>query len=169
MSPHLLLVALGPVQEFIAQARRTRDLWFGSHLLSEISRAAARALVEQGAELFFPALSRDDPELAPCPSPLRSSGQPPLAIVNKIFARVSGDPRQFAEAARGAALSEWKRAADRVRHDGRRSKLLAPGINPTWDEQIDDMVEFYAMWVPMRGGYAEAREILEETLGPVIN
>ena len=45
MSGHLLLVTIGPVQEFIAQARRTRDLWYGSHLLSELARAGARALV----------------------------------------------------------------------------------------------------------------------------
>ena len=43
---HLLLVSLGPVQDFIAQARRSRDLWFGSHLLSELSRAAAKSLAE---------------------------------------------------------------------------------------------------------------------------
>lgn len=42
MTTHLLQIVLGPVQEFIAQARRTRDLWYGSHLLYEVSRAAAR-------------------------------------------------------------------------------------------------------------------------------
>jgi len=31
MSHTLLLVAIGPVQQFIGQARRMRDLWFGSH------------------------------------------------------------------------------------------------------------------------------------------
>ena len=39
MTGHLLAIALGPVQEFISAARRTRDLWFGSYLLSEISKA----------------------------------------------------------------------------------------------------------------------------------
>ena len=53
MTAHLLLVTLGPVQDFIAQARRTRDLWYGSHLLSELGRAAARALVGGGAEVFL--------------------------------------------------------------------------------------------------------------------
>jgi hypothetical protein len=37
----LLLITIGPVQEFIAAARRSRDLWFGSWLLSELSKAAA--------------------------------------------------------------------------------------------------------------------------------
>jgi hypothetical protein len=50
MTAHLLLVTLGPVQDFIAQARRTRDLWYGSHLLSELGRAAARVLADGGLD-----------------------------------------------------------------------------------------------------------------------
>jgi CRISPR-associated protein Cmr2 len=42
MTDYLLALSIGPVQNFIAAARRTRDLWFGSHVLSEISKAAAR-------------------------------------------------------------------------------------------------------------------------------
>ena len=57
---HLLAISVGPVQEFIAAARRTRDLWFGSYLLSEISRAVAKAVENQGGRLIFPASS--DPE-----------------------------------------------------------------------------------------------------------
>ena len=41
---HLLGIHIGPVQEFIAAARRSRDLWFGSWLLSELSKAAARGI-----------------------------------------------------------------------------------------------------------------------------
>ncbi len=54
MTAHLLVIALGPVQDFISAARRTRDLWFGSYLLSEISKAAARAVRKAGGELIFP-------------------------------------------------------------------------------------------------------------------
>jgi CRISPR-associated protein Cmr2 len=38
MTSHLLQLSVGPVQELIAAAQRTRDLWFGSFLLSEISK-----------------------------------------------------------------------------------------------------------------------------------
>ena len=87
MTAHLLLVMLGPVQEFIAQARRTRDLWFGSHLLSELSRRAARAMVDGGAQLVFPALTKGHPEIEPCSGPLRED-RPPLNIANKLLAEV---------------------------------------------------------------------------------
>jgi CRISPR-associated protein Cmr2 len=47
MSQHLWIISIGPVQEFIASARRSRDLWFGSWLLSELSKAAALRIVTQ--------------------------------------------------------------------------------------------------------------------------
>ena len=54
---YLFLVNIGPVQGFIASARRTRDLWFGSWLLSELSKAAAQEIVNAGTRnsLIFPA------------------------------------------------------------------------------------------------------------------
>jgi len=39
--PHVLVISFGPIQDFIASARRCQDLWFGSYLLSELARATA--------------------------------------------------------------------------------------------------------------------------------
>ena len=44
LKPSLLLFQLGPVQEFIAQARSTRDLWSGSYLLSWLMAHAMKAI-----------------------------------------------------------------------------------------------------------------------------
>lgn len=41
---YLISIAIGPVQEFIASARRSRDLWFGSWLLSELSKVDATVI-----------------------------------------------------------------------------------------------------------------------------
>lgn len=46
---------LGPVQSFVAQARRTRDFWAGSFLLSYLSAVAMRAVQKQHGEILFPA------------------------------------------------------------------------------------------------------------------
>lgn len=56
--PALLAVSLGPVQEFIAAARSTSDLWASSHLLSRIAWEAMRVICEQlGPEaILFPRL-----------------------------------------------------------------------------------------------------------------
>ena len=92
MTRYLLLVTVGPVQDFIAQARRTRDFWYGSHLVSELSRKAAMAIVAQGGQLIFPALDQsiqsELDELSVCLSPSRKSGKPPLNIANKILAEL---------------------------------------------------------------------------------
>ncbi|CAN5359955.1 hypothetical protein BH23VER1_BH23VER1_27090 [soil metagenome] len=44
LHPALLLFQIGPVQEFIAQARSTRDLWSGSYLLSWLVAAVIAKL-----------------------------------------------------------------------------------------------------------------------------
>lgn len=53
---HLLIVAISPVQRFIAAARRMRDLAYGSQLLSDLGEALADELEKNHrADLVFPA------------------------------------------------------------------------------------------------------------------
>src|SRR5690349_15551057 len=47
----MLLFSLGPVQTFIAQARKTRDLWIGSLLLSKLMEAAMDGIA---GKVIFP-------------------------------------------------------------------------------------------------------------------
>ncbi|MCX8004563.1 MAG: type III-B CRISPR-associated protein Cas10/Cmr2 [Burkholderiaceae bacterium] len=53
-----MAVSLGPVQDFIAAARSTSDLWAGSHLLARLSWEAMRVICERcGPEaILFPRL-----------------------------------------------------------------------------------------------------------------
>lgn len=57
-NPALLVVSFGPVQEFIAQARSTSDLWAGSHLLSMIAWEGMKVICEMyGPDaIIFPQL-----------------------------------------------------------------------------------------------------------------
>ncbi len=55
MPDAVLRFTFGPVQGFIAEARRTADLFAGSRILAELARAAAQALQSAGAELVYPA------------------------------------------------------------------------------------------------------------------
>lgn len=59
MLPHsgtLLLFSIGPVQDFIAAARSTRDLWSGSYLLSTLIAEALRIIQndQSSAAVVFP-------------------------------------------------------------------------------------------------------------------
>src|SRR5260370_42700408 len=44
MNTYMLMFSLGPVQSFISQARKTRDLWIGSFLLSKLMEAAMEGI-----------------------------------------------------------------------------------------------------------------------------
>lgn len=62
MQKYLMTIALGPVQEFIAAARRTADLTAGSKLLVELARHLATHLVQHHhADLIFPASTKSVP------------------------------------------------------------------------------------------------------------
>jgi len=151
MSDFLLSISLGPVQDFIAAARRTRDLWFGSHVLSEMSKAAAKEVSGKGAQLIFPSPS-DMSKLEPGSD---------FTAPNKILALVPEglDPRVIADQARKAAEKRWDGFAERALENSGK----IPIDRSIWDDQIHDLIEFYSAWVPWTGpsGYCQARERLE--------
>jgi CRISPR-associated protein Cmr2 len=145
MTAHLLVLSIGPVQDFITAARRTRDLWFGSFLLSEISKAAARAVKEAHGQLIFPA-----PEN---PAALNETSE--LNVANVILAELSESlkPEDIRQAAYDAAQKCWKGHAEAAR-------IAAKGLveETIWADQIDDVIEFYAAWTSVSPSYKEARE-----------
>ena len=165
MSEHLLLVSLGPVQDFIAQARRTRDLWFGSHVLSEVSKAAAKAIAGHDTTLVFPALDRGADALEPCNQVRRAQGEMPYNVANKLAAVVhaGADPGDVARAARAAArerLETWGQGV--LAHE---TALVDPAAQAAAGEQLATLLEVRAVWAPMdAGGYAGARERAEADL-----
>ncbi len=150
---HIVSLSLGPVQDFIASARRCRDLWFGSWLLSELSKAAAQAVHEEGATLIFPSPATLD-ELAPASD---------LNVANKIIALCS-TPQAVAEKAEDAArlrLDEIANGAfDRVREDPRFLEEVAC-------KQIGDLLEW--TWASVRvaseAEFASARRQVESLMG----
>ncbi|NQW49249.1 MAG: type III-B CRISPR-associated protein Cas10/Cmr2 [Planctomycetes bacterium] len=169
MTQAVLVMTIGPVQDFIAQARRSRDLWFGSHALSEVSRAAARAAAEiSGVELVFPALAKGDAELSPCDAAVHDlTGKPPLNIGNHLLAVVpAGEAAAVADAMKQAAVVRWKQLAGAARKKAGKIALLADGIDAVWDEQIDSLLEISAASAPFAtaNGYADARQAAERAL-----
>lgn len=59
MTDRVLHFTLGPVQSFVAQARRTRDLWAGSFLLSWLAGQAMKVVTANGGTILVPDLSND--------------------------------------------------------------------------------------------------------------
>ncbi len=145
MTKHLFLVTLGPVQDFIAAARRTRDLWFGSWLLSDLARVAAQQIEQSaGARLIFPAqLPTNNAE---------------ANVANKILAIVTVEPAtlgaQVEQAVRNRLLDLWKDA---------RGQIKGPINDAAAQAQMSDLPEVYWAAVELNddADYAQARRQIE--------
>ena len=156
---HLFVLSIGPVQDFIAAARRTRDLWFGSHLLSELARTAARTLLADGAQLIFPAPENKD-DLA------ESSDLP---VANVVLAEIPSEsrhrPLQLADRCREAVQAHWLNFAEEAYSEAQR-RSRGSVTDSIWQEQARDVIETFAAWVPLAAAdtYTSARKRLMSLL-----
>jgi CRISPR-associated protein Cmr2 len=57
---HLFLFTIGPVQSFIAQARKTQDLYAGSQILSRLVKAAIKEVPNWKDKVVFPILNDEN-------------------------------------------------------------------------------------------------------------
>lgn len=150
MTDYLIAISLGPVQDFIAAARKTRDLWAGSRLLSELSRAAARRLAaEEGVQLIFPS-----------PNALEAEA----GVANKLLVVAHTEtPGGVAAVARTAAQQELQQHAHRALAAAQRAGLSVD--QTAFRVQIEDFLEWHAAWVPISpDDYAGARTRVERLL-----
>jgi len=117
MSKSLLKLQIGPVQEFIAQARSTRDLWSGSYLLSWLMAAGIAKLLKEGGELIFPA-EIGQPLIEFHKIGTKGDNQKALLtpnLPNLFVARVPTDhSSEIAAAVTEAIKTEWKAITDSV-------------------------------------------------------
>jgi CRISPR-associated protein Cmr2 len=118
MPEHFLHFTLGPVQGFVAQARRTRDLWAGSFLLSYLAGHAMKAVLDGGGEIAFPEVGTKstptDPLLAAIlKKPLANNETPGIgSLPNRFKAEVPDDFDPVR--CRDAILGAWQEIADAV-------------------------------------------------------
>ncbi len=146
----LLKVQIGPVQDFIAQARSTRDLWSGSYLLSWLMAAGIRALPKDGAELIFP--NRDGQPLLKDKRAFSSADQKRLLtpnIPNLFVARIAeGDAVQVAKTVKKAIENEWRDIADSVW--AKRHEIgLKDELKDRFDEQVARHLSISWMLTPL--------------------
>lgn len=146
---HLLLWSIGPVQDFIATARRTLDLWYGSHILSEVSRAAAVSARKAGATLLLPSAE--------------TAANPDIGVANKVLVEVpSGiEPEVVAKAMNQAAV-------DRLRDDARAvfdwAETLGRLDRDAACRQIDDLLERQWAVTPRTSNFRADRRRVEHLL-----
>ncbi|MEW5980210.1 MAG: type III-B CRISPR-associated protein Cas10/Cmr2 [Acidobacteriota bacterium] len=103
-SPGRLYFSIGPVQGFVSQSRRTRDLWASSFLLSFLAKAAMDAVVTSRGKIVLPA------ELSSNGS---QAGPPHGNVPNRFVAEVS-DPVGVVTSVTQAFHDAWQRIVQAV-------------------------------------------------------
>ncbi len=154
MTQYVLTLSIGPVQGFIASARRSRDLWSGSWLLSEMAKAAAKSLFEAGAQMVFPFVDKATKDrLEPC-----DRMDDNFSVGNKIQVQVDvvndAAVRDLVAQAKAAAQSRFETIARQARQD-----LSAALRDEIWQMQIKDYLEIQAAWARItEKGYSDASQ-----------
>lgn len=142
-----LSFTIGPVQAFVAQARRTRDLWAGSWLLSYLSETALVAAEKVGGAAVIP--HRGNPGVI-------TSKQTAVGGIPNHF-ELMFDSKEDAENAAGNSLqvlreawlkiaeAVWKRYIEPVADKGDQTQAI-------WDRQVDNFWETsWVIGVPREG------------------
>jgi CRISPR-associated protein Cmr2 len=165
MDRYLITLSLGPVQSLIDAARRTRDLWCGSWLLSEAARAAALVLHRhQPGCLVFPCPADPERDLEPQKEPKEEAN-----IANILRAEVTlvddAAAHDLCAQTKAAALARLRELGAHARSQAER--IGGPLRGEVWGAQIDDILEGFTAWVqiaPDGAGYMQASQRLGSTL-----
>ena len=117
-APYLIRFHIGPVQEFIAQARSTRDLWSGSYLLSWLVAEGIRQLRQEGGRMIFPNCTRASQPLIEFRERKHVMNFKALLtpnLPNIFIARIdTSSPETTAEAVSKAINQEWAKISEAV-------------------------------------------------------
>lgn len=147
MNDHLLVVAIGPVQDFISASRRTRDLWFGSELLSRISSNVAnciKARIDSASAGSAPS-SQSGRECGLVFPSLDGSTNRGVANVILAILPESLSPSDIAEKAKEAAQDRWYKYSEEA------FSVAQEWIDEdVWRSQVNDVIEFNAAWVKIK-------------------
>lgn len=124
---HLFLFTLGPVQSFIAQARKTHDLYSSSRILSRLCKVAADAfLSNKGSEIIFP-----NPQSA--------------SIPNRFLGKITTgqDLKKIGDAVAHAVKNEWQKRFDQL------PQLLSGAAGRDAQDQIDNHLDIQWLFMPL--------------------
>ena len=136
-------VSIGPVQGFVAQSRRTRDLWGSSYLLSFLSAHAMHGVVKAGGRVIEPVV--DDDPLYKWVRNCREGDAPLIGSLPNRFAvevGVDGDPQAIARAGVDALHAAWKRVSDAVWAGFvQHACPMGNGTEQIWQRQVDGFWE----------------------------
>ncbi|MCH9741679.1 MAG: type III-B CRISPR-associated protein Cas10/Cmr2 [Proteobacteria bacterium] len=132
---HHFQFTIGPVQGFVAQARRTRDFWAGSFILSWLTGVAMNATTQAGGKIIFPL-----PDQAFLDAIADKGNNKPTqgTLPNRFKAKVSAD--FDANAVITAVKNAWQALATVV-YDAEIKAHANTQTKAIWDRQVANFFE----------------------------
>lgn len=136
-NPYLFLFTIGPVQSFIAQARKTRDLYAGSQVLGELVKAAVSKFCIEfpNGSIIFP-----------------TNNEQSTTLPNRFIGKVAEDKsvlRQKAIDIQQAVENEWQSIAEDAL---RKAVDKSPSEIPGFVDQVKSFLDIH--WV-----FAEVKNV----------
>ncbi len=145
MSKQPFHFSIGPVQGFVSQARRTRDLWAGSYILSYLAGVAMKNIKDNGGEIVFPSIDID-PLFKALNNLTAISKDDPAARIGSLpnrFMAEAEDPSNAATKAAKAVRDVWEKIAEAA-----KKKFIGtphPAIDKIFKRQVENQWEI--SWV----------------------
>jgi len=145
----MLLFSLGPVQSFIAQARKTRDLWLGSFLLSVLMQESMKDI---HAHLIFPHNPRIEKNIPDLPNKyiaIFDTADEAVEAAGKSEIYIKAFWKMLCEDVWNALFATFSHTSSVTRQH--------------WDRQIDPTNMFEFFWVVVAGNEEHYKHWLTET------
>jgi CRISPR-associated protein Cmr2 len=143
----LLRVSIGPVQPFVAQSRRTRDLWSSSYLLSYLAGCAIDAAELAGGQIRMPATDGD--VMMEAIRAVRMGREPAeipeIGSLPNQFTLAASNPAEVGKAAVDGFHAAWRGIVGRAQKALDTSMRTGSGSIAIWNRQV---AEFWQVqWV----------------------
>lgn len=159
MEKYIVMISIGPVQSMIVSARKSRDLWSGSWLLSELAKSCAKFLKESKAELILPFVEND--EFLKENSDFSVSNKLQVVIQAKNKYELEKILNQAKQAVQQRYRKEADNALSRLNEDDIRFDI--------WQSQIDDVVEIQWAWAKLENNDEKNYNKAGKKAGEVLN
>ncbi len=157
MPNHLFLFTLGPVQSFIAQARKTQDLYAGSRLLSVLTRKAIDEVESKKGSIIYPFIKSAS-----------TNDSIPNRFIAKIKLENNETLQSFGTHIEKAVRDEWGRIAMQVLCNwGLKAKRFS--IPPGFAEQIQQHLTIHWVIEELNDDYVMAYRNLEKHISAIKN
>lgn len=151
---YLFLLTIGPVQAFIAQARKTVDLYAGSKILTELTKTGIESIGRN--KIVFPyakyKTEKDWEEVNSLP--------------NRFVAKLSGtesEINQLGKDTEDAIRAKFKSISENALNDAKISTF------PAFEQQIEQHLDIYWAAIELGTYYKETYEKLEQVIGSLKN